>query len=81
MEYRLKPLSAHAAQWDPHNPGPVTDLLDRHHIWWNTYRDGMLTIDPKSDAIGVHPTDWVVIDKDGVEALTDARFHARYEPA
>ncbi|GAA0972815.1 hypothetical protein Q7689_00480 [Nocardiopsis tropica] len=79
MEYRLKPRAVHAAQWNPRNPGPMTDLLTRHRLQWNTYRDGGLCVDPDHDGIGVHPTDWVVIDEDGPEAFTNARFHARHE--
>lgn len=81
MEYRLKPRRFHAAQWDPNNPGPVTELLNRHHIHWNTYPNGMLVLDPKRDGIGVDPTDWVVIDQGFPMSLTDSLFHEQYEPA
>lgn len=81
MEYRLRPRRVHAAQWDPRNPEPVTELLNRHHIQWDTFSDGGLCVDPDYDGIGVHPTDWVVIDKNCPMALTDALFREQYEPA
>lgn len=80
MEYHYKPRKVEAGQWDPNNPGPVTELMDRHHIHWETYHDGLLVIDPKRAGIGVHPADWVVIDEGCPVTYPDALFHHWFAP-